>query len=148
MKRRSIEKREPRVEKRVWGNEIFLVETPWYIGKRLEMNAGTAGGLQVHVEKEESFYLASGIAIVDYDNGEGQLTRHIMREGELFHIPTNATHRVEAVTDCVFYEWSRPVLSDRIRVEPEYGLDIPDGELQLETTWTLDPLTDTYTRKA
>jgi mannose-6-phosphate isomerase-like protein (cupin superfamily) len=147
MKRRSIEKREPRTEKRTWGNEIFLVETPWYIGKRLEMNAGTAGGLQVHVEKEESFYLLSGEADVDYDNGAGELIRYRMTAGELFHIPTNATHRVTAVTDCVFFEWSRPILDDRIRVEPEYGLEIPAGELQLETTWTFDPVTGAYTRK-
>ena len=64
IKRQSIQQLFPRVEKRVWGNEIFLVETSHYIGKRLEMNAGTAGGLQVHVEKEETFYLESGKAIV------------------------------------------------------------------------------------
>ena len=140
MTRKSIQKLEPRVEKRVWGNEIFLVETPNYIGKRLEMNAGTAGGLQVHVEKEETFYLLSGRAWVDYDNGVGDLTRHEMVPGEIFHIPTNATYRVIAVEDCVFFEWSLPIYNDRIRVEPEYEQPIPPGELELETTWEEDGL--------
>ena len=121
MTRKSIQKLEPRVEKRVWGNEIFLVETPNYIGKRLEMNAGTAGGLQVHVEKEETFYLLSGRAWVDYDNGVGGLARHEMVPGEIFHIPPNATHRVIAVEDCVFFEASTPHFDDRVNVENRYA---------------------------
>mgnify|MGYP001612835592 FL=1 len=140
MRRLSIQKLEPRIENRVWGKEIFLVENKSYVGKRLEMNAGTAGGLQVHVEKEETFYLLSGQALVDYDDGYGNLVRHEMVPGEIFHIPTNATHRVTAVVDCVFFEWSLPIRNDRVRVETEYGQPVPTDKLELGTTWEEDLL--------
>jgi hypothetical protein len=36
-------------------------------------------------------------------------------------VPAGAPHRVRAMTDCTFYEWSTPVFNDRVRVELEYG---------------------------
>lgn len=110
---------------RDWGTEVFLVETPHYLFKRLDMNAGTKGGLQYHVEKVESFYLQSGEAIVRSDDGTGQLIEERMYPGQVYHVPAGAPHQVEAVTDCVFFEASTPHYDDRVRVETDYGL--PEG---------------------
>lgn len=105
---------------REWGQEILIAQTPHYIGKVLVMLAGTAGGLQYHREKIETFYLDSGTAFVDYDR-DGELVSHQMLPGESVHVPAGAPHRVRALTACVFFEVSTPVFDDRVRCEVEYG---------------------------
>jgi mannose-6-phosphate isomerase len=122
MSRPSIELFPPRdLGPRTWGREIVIAQQPGYLGKVLLMHAGEAGGLQYHVDKIETFYLHVGEALVDYDNGDGQLTRLAMREGMSVHVPAGAPHRVTAVLDCVFFEVSTPHFDDRVRVEAEYG---------------------------
>lgn len=106
---------------RDWGREILIVETPNFIGKRLEMRAGTAGGLQQHVEKEEAFLLVEGSAYVDSDDGRGRLVTQTLVPGMMVYVPKGATHRVRAISDCTFYEWSTVHFNDRVRVERQYG---------------------------
>lgn len=106
---------------RVWGREILLAQTPHYTLKLLQMRAGTAGGLQQHVEKYESFFLSEGSALVDYDAGDGVLTRYCMHPGMTVIVPPGAVHRVTALENCVFYEASTPQFHDRVRVEADYG---------------------------
>lgn len=106
---------------RAWGREILVAQTPHYIAKILLMNAGTAGGLQRHVEKVESFFLDEGQAFVDYDAGDGTLTRLAMSPGMTITVPAGAVHRVTAITNCKFFEASTPHFDDRVRCEAEYG---------------------------
>ena len=105
---------------RDWGTETLIVETEHYIGKRLTMRAGSAGGLQYHAIKDEAFLLVEGVAIVDFARGE-HLASVELRAGMMVHVPPGSPHRVRAITDCVFYEWSTPVFDDRVRCEAEYG---------------------------
>jgi mannose-6-phosphate isomerase-like protein (cupin superfamily) len=105
---------------RNWGHEIVIAKTDQYLGKILLMNAGCAGNLQYHTEKEETFFLYSGKCYVDSVK-DGQLVRVEMSEGYSYHIPPGAPHRVTAITDCVFMEVSTPHLDDRVRCEAEYG---------------------------
>jgi mannose-6-phosphate isomerase-like protein (cupin superfamily) len=124
----TIEKREIReVGPREWGSEVLIALTPQYMGKVLYMKAGTAGGLQYHREKVETFYLHSGEAIVTTDRGDGILTAIRMVPGEAYHIPAGAVHKVTAVTACVFFEVSTPVFDDRVRCEETYGLKADGG---------------------
>jgi len=136
---KQIEKYEPKIHERVWGQEIFIAETEHYLGKMLVMKAGTAGGLQAHVEKDETFYLLSGEAWVASDvNGKGEkLWYRRMTAGQAWHIPPGAAHKVEAITDCVFFEASTPHYDDRIRLEKQYGLPVPEGEEELQSTWEM-----------
>lgn len=106
---------------RDWGTETLLIETPDYIGKALFMRAGTAGGLQYHRKKIETFLLTDGQAVVDYDDGTGVLVSRDLEKGDVVHVPAGAPHRVRAITDCLFFEWSTPVFNDRVRVEADYG---------------------------
>lgn len=106
---------------RDWGQETLLFETPHYIGKALCMVAGSAGGLQYHRKKIETFLLVDGRAIVDYDDGSGTLVSRDLEKGDVVHVPAGAPHRVRAITECLFFEWSTPVFNDRVRVEAEYG---------------------------
>lgn len=122
---RMIARYEPKTLYREWGEEIFIAETPHYLGKMLRMKAGTRGGLQYHVEKDETFFLLSGSAWVRSDDGTGRLVQEVMAHGEAYHIPPGAPHQVEAITDCVFFEASTPHYDDRVRCEAQYGL--PEG---------------------
>ena len=124
---RRIERFTPRVLDRNWGKEIIVAETQTYLGKVLRMNAGTKGGLQYHVEKDETFFLLSGTACVRSDDGAGQLIQKVMYSGESYHIPAGAPHQVEAIEDCVFFEASTPHYDDRVRVEAQYGLPEDGG---------------------
>lgn len=109
------------VGKRDWGEEVVIAHTDAYLGKILNMRAGAAGGLQCHREKIETFFLFSGSAYVDYDKGDGKLTRMVMSAGMSVHVPVGAPHRVTAITDCTFFECSTPVFDDRVRLEAFYG---------------------------
>ena len=122
-----IESYTPRVLDRDWGQEIFIAETPQYLGKILKMRAGTRGGLQQHTEKVETFHLVSGDAVVRYNDKAGELRAVVMRPGESYHIPAGADHQVIAVSDCVFFEASTPHYDDRIRREASYGLPETGG---------------------
>lgn len=122
MPRPSVELRAPiQVGKRDWGYELLIAQTDQYIGKVLEMHPWTAGGLQYHREKVETFYLHAGEAWVDYDTGDGKITSLLMRPGMSVHVPAGAVHRVRATDRCVFFEVSTPHFNDRVRVEKEYG---------------------------
>ena len=119
---RAVQIVEPRdMGPRDWGEEILIAQGDGYIGKTLIMKAGTAGGLQYHERKEETFLLVEGQAHVDTDNGNGGLKRIQMIPGMVIHVPKGAVHRVTAVTDCSFMEWSNDVFNDRVRCEKEYG---------------------------
>lgn len=119
---RMIESYAPQTLIRDWGKEVFVAETKDYLGKLLYMDAGSKGGLQYHMEKDETFYLLAGRAIVRSDDGTGQLIEVRMKPGEAYHIPPGAPHQVEAVTECLFVEASTPHYDDRVRVEKAYGL--------------------------
>jgi mannose-6-phosphate isomerase len=118
-----IQKFEPRlIGPKPWGTELLVAHTDSYTGKVLYMHAGTKGGLQYHERKDETFYLVSGQAWVDVDPTRSRtLTRHYMQPGVAFHIPPGTVHRVEAITDCTFFEVSTPHYDDRVRVEAQYG---------------------------
>ena len=128
-----IERYEPKHLQRDWGVETFIAATATYLGKILRMRAGTKGGLQKHVQKDETFYLHEGRALVRGDNGHGGLFEVEMSSGTAYHIPAGTVHQVEAITDCVFFECSTPVYDDRVRCEADYGLPEEGG---LPTTRT------------
>lgn len=144
---RLIERYVPRTLTRDWGEEIFVAETDKYLGKVLRMKEGTQGGLQKHVEKDETFYLLSGQALVSHDSGFGDLQVTSMTMGESFHIPPGAVHQVRAVTDCVFFETSTPHYDDRIRCEKDYGLPEGGGLPTTRETWTSETQCHTLKRK-
>lgn len=124
----TVEKYIPKILQRDWGQEIFVAETPHYLGKVLRMKAGTKGGLQYHVEKDETFYLVSGWAKVRSVDANGNLCEVDMYPGESYHVNPGAVHQVEAKDACVFFEASTPHYDDRVRVESRFG-QVEDGGL-------------------
>lgn len=116
---------------RPWGSELLVAHGAGYIGKVMVMQAGKAGGLQKHAEKDETSYLVEGAAWVYTDTGDGQLSRFLWQEGTAIHIPPGAVHKVEAIEDCLIFEASNPVFHDRIKLESLYGLE--EGGLPTST---------------
>lgn len=125
----QVRRQQPSILIRDWGTEAIVIATDKYLGKVLSMKAGTKGGMQYHVEKDEAFYLVSGLAIVRGDDGDGRLQEVIMKPGESYHVPPGAPHQVEAIEDSVFFEASTPHYDDRVRCDEAYGLT-NDGGLQ------------------
>lgn len=132
----AVEEYKPQVLDRDWGQEVFIAQTDRYLGKLLKMKAGTAGGLQFHVEKDETFYLFEGEAEIEYDDGTGTLHTVRMTPGMSFHAQPGAAHRTNALTDCIFIETSTPHYDDRVHCEDRYGRGNPTGGLP--STWTTD----------
>ena len=119
---------------REWGTENILTYTPLYLGKINFYIAGKAGGLQMHREKDETFHVLSGTGWLDYDKGDGKITRVKINPGDTIHIPNFAVHRIEAETDLVGVEFSNVVSEDRHRCEEDYGVEVI-GEEGLHSTW-------------
>lgn len=100
-----------------WGTELLIAQTETYIGKVLWMQAGSGGAFQYHVQKDETFYLFSGKALVRYKTDDGTVCEVPMCAGESYHVPPGSPHQVDAVTDCVFFEASTPHFDDRVKVK-------------------------------
>ena len=131
---KCIERPVPIEIEQPWGIETLLCATEQYTLKRLFYRAGTAGGFQYHIRKTESFYLASGSALVRSENGGGAYGVVQMVPGQTYHIPAGAPHQFEAITDCVVFEASTPGMNDRVNVAERYGLPVEPGTLP--TTYT------------
>lgn len=118
---------------RPWGTETLIAHIPGVAtGKLLHMNKGAKGGLQKHRIKYESQYVLSGRLLVRYQVGD-DLAERVMEQGECILIPPGAVHQEEALTDVTLIEVSNPVFNDRVRVEEDFGLTIPEGGLPSTT---------------
>lgn len=119
---------------RNWGREILIAHVPGvYTVKKLVYNKGAKGGLQAHQIKNECGYILSGKLLLRYDNGQGKIVEKVLGPGEAIHIPPGVVHQEEALEDLVIIEASNPVFNDRVRMEEEYGLTIPEGGLPSTT---------------
>ena len=119
---------------RNWGREILIAHVPGlYTGKLLIYNKGAKGGVQKHHLKNECGYVYSGKMLVRYDEGDGKLKEKILMPGDALHIPPGAVHQEEALEETVVFETSTPHFNDRVRMESEYGQEIPEGGLPSTT---------------
>jgi mannose-6-phosphate isomerase-like protein (cupin superfamily) len=114
----------PRQDK-PWGYErIFAAVEGSYAGKIIHVNAGNSLSLQYHHEKDETIYLLSGAAVIQYGPGDGELTERSLRPGDTIHVPAGVLHRITAVSDIVFAEASTAQpgwRDDVVRLQDQYG---------------------------
>lgn len=104
-----------------WGYEILWAKTKDYVGKILFVKAGESLSLQYHEKKEETIFLESGECLLEAGNSEKDLSTIKMKAGQVFHVPPGRIHRLQAVTDCRFFEVSTPHLEDVVRLKDRYG---------------------------
>ena len=132
----SIELFAPRSKQQPWGTETLIAATEHYTGKILHYKAGLAGGLQYHVEKDETFYLVSGSAEVWFEVEGRKLEHLLMAPTDSIHVPPGAVHWFKALTDCVVFEVSTPHYDDRVNVGAYYGYG---WSTDLPSTWRVLP---------
>ncbi len=125
----TIEPFQPRLlGEKSWGTELLIAHTPHYTGKVLTMRAGASGPLQYHEQKDETFYLVSGLARVTFEPDPSVASTSVMEmmPGMSIHVPPGAIHKVTAVTECVFFEASTPHFDDRVAVDHHDSHIVPD----------------------
>lgn len=116
----SIQPYVKRIEK-PWGYELHWVpdDAP-YIGKVLHINKGARLSLQVHDEKQESWFLGSGEAAVIWENEKGELVETKLEPGQGYSTKIGQKHRLKAITDCDIIEVSTPEAGTTWRLEDDY----------------------------
>lgn len=117
----DIEPYVKRVEK-PWGYELHWVgeEAP-YIGKVLHINAGARLSLQVHDEKQESWFLLSGRAGVIWENNRGELIETELQPGVGYSTKIGQKHRLKGFTDTDILEVSTPEAGTTWRLEDDFA---------------------------
>lgn len=109
---------------RSWGKETLLaVSSKKIMLKKLEIKAGSKGGLQYHRKRVEAGYIVSGKLKVRIGY-MGKIQEKILVSGDHFIFNTGLVHQEEALEDTTIIECSTPWLNDRVRVEEEFGLEI------------------------
>ena len=110
-----------RIEK-PWGWEIHWVpEDKPYMGKVLHINAEKRLSLQVHDQKQESWFLLSGRAKVTWDNQDGELIETELENGKGYSCSIGQRHRLVGITDCDILEVSTPELGTTTRLEDDFS---------------------------
>jgi len=109
-----------RVEK-PWGYELHWVrEGEPYMGKILHINAGARFSLQLHDNKQESWFMMSGRALLIWDNNQGELVETELQPGQGYSIKIGQRHRIKGITDCDIIEVSTPEKGTSWRLEDDY----------------------------
>lgn len=110
-----------RVEK-PWGYELHWVpEGAPYMGKLEHLNAGARMSLQVHDQKQESWFLMNGRAAVIWENDKGELIETELEPGQGYTTQIGQRHRLVGITDCDIIEVSTPELGTTWRLEDDYS---------------------------
>lgn len=104
-----------------WGYELhWAPENKPYMGKILHINAGCRLSLQVHDEKQESFFLMNGQAKVIWENDKGELVETELEPLKGYSVNVGQKHRYCGITDCDLVEVSTPEIGTTLRLEDDY----------------------------
>ncbi|MDB5185512.1 MAG: Cupin 2 conserved barrel domain protein [Candidatus Saccharibacteria bacterium] len=110
-----------RVEK-PWGYELHWVpENAPYMGKLIHVNAGARLSLQVHDEKQESWFIVNGQGAVIWENEQGELVETQLQPGVGYTTQIGQKHRLKGITDCDIIEVSTPEAGTTWRLDDDYA---------------------------
>ena len=113
---------DPRTVDKPWGSELIWAQTGAYAGKILFVKAGESLSLQFHNEKDESWYVYEGRAVLEMGApGDATPSSEVVGPGAAFRIRPGTVHRVAALDDTLILEVSTPHLDDIVRLEDRYG---------------------------
>jgi mannose-6-phosphate isomerase len=110
-----------RVEK-PWGYELHWVrESAPYMGKIMHINGDSSLSLQVHDEKEETYFMMAGRARLIWENNQGNMIETEMLPGMGYSTQVGQKHRIESITDCDIIEASTPEKGTTWRLWDKYS---------------------------
>lgn len=104
-----------------WGYElIFTPDGQPYTGKIMHIEAGKRQSLQVHDQKEETYFLGSGRGGMIIEDSEGNMEEVEFENGKGYTTRVGQKHRLYAITDCDIWEVSTPETGTTYRLEDDY----------------------------
>ncbi len=110
-----------RIEK-PWGYELIICTNKNYTGKIIHINKGFRLSKQYHKKKQETLYLLKGDAKIQVDNTTRDICQPLkIEDGAVIEIPPKTIHRIKAIKDCTFIEFSTSQLTDVVRLEDDFG---------------------------
>jgi mannose-6-phosphate isomerase len=105
-----------------WGYELHWVpEDAPYMGKLIHINAGARLSLQVHDQKQESWFIIKGQGSVIWEDAAGQITETELQPGVGYTTQLGQKHRLKGLTDCDIIEVSTPEAGTTWRLEDDYA---------------------------
>lgn len=105
-----------------WGYELHWVpEDAPYMGKVLHINAGARLSLQIHDEKQESWFIVNGRGAVIWENETGELVETELQPGVGYSTKIGQKHRLKGITDCDILEVSTPEKGTTWRLEDDFA---------------------------
>ncbi|MEO6761210.1 MAG: cupin [Candidatus Saccharimonadales bacterium] len=116
-----------------WGWELHWVpEGEPYMGKLLHIRAGARLSLQLHDQKQESWFITSGRASVIWENSRGELIETELQPGVGYTTKVGQKHRLKGITDTDIIEVSTPEVGTTWRLEDDYSRpdETPDQRRQ------------------
>lgn len=111
-----------RIEK-PWGYEIHWVpEDAPYMGKLLHVNEGARLSLQVHDQKQESWFIIGGNGSVIWENEKGEMVETVLEPGKGYSTKVGQKHRLKGLEGgCDIIEVSTPEAGTTWRLEDDYA---------------------------
>jgi mannose-6-phosphate isomerase-like protein (cupin superfamily) len=103
-----------------WGSELIWATNDKYCGKLLRFNAGAKFSMHFHAEKDESWYVLSGLFRIRFiETNDASVHETILKEGEVWRNRPLQPHQVECLEEGVIIEVSTPdSVEDNYRVLP------------------------------
>jgi mannose-6-phosphate isomerase-like protein (cupin superfamily) len=111
-----------RVEK-PWGYELHWVpaDAP-YLGKLLHVNEDARLSLQVHDQKQESWFIIKGKGAVIWENQQGELVETELQQGVGYSTKVGQKHRLKGLAGgCDIIEVSTPEMGTTWRLDDDYA---------------------------
>lgn len=110
-----------RIEK-PWGFELhWVLEDAPYMGKLMHINAGARLSLQLHDERQESWFVVRGRGAVIWENSKGELVETELQPGQGYSTAIGQKHRLKGITDCDIIEVSTREKGTTWRLEDDYA---------------------------
>jgi mannose-6-phosphate isomerase-like protein (cupin superfamily) len=111
-----------RVEK-PWGYELHWVpEDAPYMGKLEHVNEGARMSLQIHDQKQESWFIVGGHGAVIWENNKGELVETELQPGVGYTSKVGQKHRLKGLAGgCDIVEVSTPEVGTTWRLEDDYN---------------------------
>ena len=104
-----------------WGYELHWVpQDKPYMGKVIHIKKGARLSLQIHDQKQESWYIIKGRAKAIWDNNKGELIETELENGKGFTTEIGQRHRLVGITDRDIIEVSTPEIGTTYRLEDDY----------------------------
>ncbi|MGF7229132.1 MAG: cupin [Candidatus Saccharibacteria bacterium] len=106
-----------------WGYELHWVpDNAPYMGKVLHINEGARLSMQIHDEKQESYFIMSGNGSVIWENNKGELVETVLQSGMGYSTKIGQKHRLKGLAGgCDILEVSTPEAGTTWRLEDDYA---------------------------